>query len=43
MLIRKVFKTKSTKQLMITIPKDEGIKEGDYVQIVKVENKGIKK
>lgn len=36
MLIRKVWKAKASGQLLITIPKDEGIKDGDYVKIQKV-------
>lgn len=35
-IIRKVWMTSSTKQLMITIPNDSGIKKGDYVEIKKV-------
>lgn len=35
-VIRKVWKNKGTDQLLITIPKDSGIKEGDYVEIKKV-------
>ena len=35
-LIRKVWKKKATNQLVVTIPNDVGIKEGDYVKIKKV-------
>lgn len=35
-IIRKVWKNKSHNQLLITIPNDEGIKEGDYVEVKKV-------
>ena len=34
--IRKVWKNKATNQLLITIPNDAGIKEGDYVEVKKV-------
>lgn len=45
MLIRKVWKTTSTEQLMVTIPKEneQGIKEGDYVELVKVKKQKGKK
>lgn len=36
-IIRKVWKAKSTNQLLITIPKNSKIEEGDYVKIEKVE------
>lgn len=36
MLIRKVWMNEGTKQLLITIPKDSGIKKGDYINIKKV-------
>lgn len=36
MIVRKVWKAKATNQLLITIPADEGIKEGDYVRVEKV-------
>jgi hypothetical protein len=37
-IIRKVWRNKHTKQLLITIPvKDSGIVEGDYVEVKKVE------
>ena len=42
MIIRKVWKAKKKNkdyQLLITIPKEEGIKEGDYVKIEKIENR----
>lgn len=35
-IIRKVWKNKGTKQLLITIPKDSKIKKGDYVEIKKL-------
>ncbi len=37
MIIRKVWKNKSNNQMLITIPNDSGIKEGDYVRVKKVE------
>lgn len=39
MLIRKVYKTKASDQLLVSIPKDSGIESGDYVSIKKVEEK----
>ena len=36
MIIRKVWLAKATKTLLVTIPKDEGIGVGDYVEIKKV-------
>jgi hypothetical protein len=35
-LIRKVWKKRATNQLVVTIPNNAGIKEGDYVEIKKV-------
>jgi hypothetical protein len=35
-LLRRVWKKRSTNQLIVTIPKDAGIKEGDYVEIRRV-------
>ena len=35
-IIRKVWKNKATKQLLITIPLDCNIKDGDYVEVKKV-------
>ncbi len=35
-IIRKVWKNKQTKQLLITIPLKQGIKDGDYIEIKKV-------
>jgi hypothetical protein len=35
-IIRKVYKNSSTKQKLITIPKDADINSGDYVLIEKV-------
>lgn len=37
MIIKKVFQSKYTGQKSVTIPKDSGIEEGDYVRIIKVE------
>jgi len=36
-LIMRVWKNKTNNQKLITIPKDSGIEEGDYVKIEKVE------
>ena len=33
---RKVWVNKGTKQMIITIPKDSEIKEGDYVEVIKI-------
>lgn len=38
MIIRKVWKAKKKNQLFVTIPKDKGIKEGDYIKIEKVKD-----
>jgi hypothetical protein len=35
-IIRKVWKDKGKNQLHITIPNNEGIEEGDYVEVKKV-------
>jgi len=35
-IIRKVWSNKQTKQLLITIPKDVDIKEGDYIEVKKI-------
>jgi len=35
-IIRKVWKAKHTNQLLITIPNNQGIKEGDYIEVKKV-------
>lgn len=35
-VIRKVWKAKATNQMLVSIPKDSGIKEGNYVRIEKV-------
>jgi len=35
-IIRKVWKANKQNQLIITIPKDKGIVEGDYVKIKKL-------
>jgi len=34
--IMKVWENKGNKQLLVTIPKDSGIKKGDYVEIKRV-------
>lgn len=39
MLIRKVWKAKKRNQLIVTIPKNEGIQEGDYIKIEKIQDK----
>ena len=39
LLIRKVWRAKKKNQLLITIPKDLEIKEGDYVEVKKVKIK----
>ena len=35
--IMKVWQNKGNKQLLITIPKGSGIKQGDYIKIEKVQ------
>ena len=35
-IIRQVWENKGTKQLLITIPINEGIKKGDYIEIKKI-------
>lgn len=35
-IIRRVWRKKKINQLLITIPRDSGIKEGDYVEVKKV-------
>lgn len=43
MIIKKVYQNKSNKQLLINIPKDQGIEKGDYVEVQKVQKaKGSK-
>ena len=37
MEIKKVFKNKANGQKSITIPKNSGIEEGDYVKVIKLE------
>ena len=37
LIIRKVYENKSNKQLLLTVPKNQGIEKGDYVEIQKVE------
>ena len=39
MIIRKVWKNKGNNQLLITIPKDSNISEGDYVELIKIDEK----
>ena len=36
MIVRKVWKNQSNNQLLITIPKDSDIQDGDYVKVGKV-------
>ena len=36
-IIRKVWKAKKQNQLIITIPKDKGIEDGDYVELKRVD------
>jgi len=36
-VIRKVWRNKGSKQLLITIPTSSDIEEGDYVRVEKVE------
>jgi len=36
-IIRKVWRNKSNKQNLVSIPKDSDIREGDYIEIKKVE------
>lgn len=38
MIIRKVWKNKSSNQLLITIPNTSDILEGDYVEVRKIKN-----
>ena len=38
-IIQKVWKIKANGQKLVTIPKKSDIKEGDYVRIIKIENK----
>lgn len=35
-IIKKVWENKGTKQLIVTIPKDQEINTGDYVEIVRI-------
>lgn len=35
-IIKKVIRNKANDQLLVTIPKDSHIREGDYVDIIKV-------
>ncbi len=35
-IIRKIWRNKATNQLLITIPNNQGLKEGDYIEIKKV-------
>jgi len=36
MIIRKVWQNNTTKQLLVTVPQENGIVNGDYVEITKV-------
>lgn len=36
-IIRQVWENVGSKQLLITIPKNEDIKKGDYIRIQKIE------
>jgi hypothetical protein len=36
MILRRVYLVKASGQLLVSIPRDGGIKEGDYVRIEKV-------
>lgn len=36
MLIKKVYKIQASGQLLVTIPRNVGLKDGDYVKIEKV-------
>ena len=38
LMILKVSESKKPKQLRVTIPLNEGVEGGDYVQIIKVKN-----
>lgn len=40
MEVKKVFENKSSKQKLVIIPKNSDIEVGDYVQIIKLEEKG---
>jgi hypothetical protein len=35
-IIRRVYQVKANNQLLVTIPKDSGIKAGDFVEIIKM-------
>ncbi len=41
MIIKRVWKNKGNDQKLVTIPKDSDIKEGDYIQIKKVEDEDM--
>ena len=36
MIVKKVYKNKSNGQLLISVPQNSDIKEGDYIKLVKV-------
>lgn len=38
MIVRRVWRNKANGQLLVTVPKDSEIEEGDYVKLTKVEN-----
>ena len=40
MIIRKVYEVRSTKQLLVSVPKGANIKDGDYVEIKKIRENG---
>jgi len=37
MIIKQIYENKSNKQLLVSIPNNKGLKKGDYVSIIKVE------
>ena len=37
MIIKKVWLAKANKVKLVTVPKDCGIEEGDYVELIKIE------
>ena len=40
MIIRKVYEVRSTKQLLVSVPKGANIRDGDYVEIKKIRENG---
>jgi hypothetical protein len=40
-IIVKVWTNKGNKQKLITIPKDTNIKDGDYVEVIKIKTNGV--